>query len=261
MDLGISSRSALVAASTSGLGRAIAIALADEGVRVVINGRTNERVEAVVEEIRERGGNAVGIPADLTEEGAPLELVKRARAAVGDIDILVLNGGGPPPSPAYAVDDDGVSAAVDSLLRPHVALINAVLPGMRERNWGRILAVGSSGIQAPLPDLALSNLGRGALAGYLKTLAAEVAAEGVTVNLILPGRIDTDRVKSLDAATAKRLGSSADEVRADVIATIPAGRYGDPAEFGQAGAFLCSAPAAYITGTALRVDGGAVQSL
>ncbi|SEA04504.1 3-oxoacyl-[acyl-carrier protein] reductase [Bowdeniella nasicola] len=259
MDLGISSRSALVAASTSGLGRAIATALADEGVRVVINGRHN--VEEVVAEIRERGGDAVGIAADLTEPGAIEELVKRARAAVGDIDILVLNGGGPPPAPAYAVDDDGVSAAIDSLLRPHVELIRRLLPGMRERRWGRILAVGSSGIQAPLPDLALSNLGRGALAGYLKTLAAEVAPDGVTVNLLLPGRIDTERVKSLDAASAERQGRDAEQVRADVISTIPAGRYGDPSEFGAAGAFLCSGPAAYITGTALRVDGGAVQSL
>lgn len=259
MDLGISSRSALVAASTSGLGRAIATALADEGVRVVINGRHN--VEEVVAEIRERGGDAVGIAADLTEPGAIEELVKRARAAVGDIDILVLNGGGPPPAPANAVDDDGVSAAIDSLLRPHVELIRRLLPGMQERRWGRILAVGSSGIQAPLPDLALSNLGRGALAGYLKTLAAEVAPDGVTVNLLLPGRIDTERVKSLDAASAERQGRDAEQVRADVISTIPAGRYGDPSEFGAAGAFLCSGPAAYITGTALRVDGGAVQSL
>lgn len=261
MDLGISGRSALVCASTSGLGNAIATQLAGEGVRVVINGRSNERVDAAVAAIQNAGGDAVGIAADLTEAGAARELVARARAGVGDIDILVLNSGGPAPAPAQAVDDAGISAAVDLLLRPQIEVIRQLLPGMRERNWGRILAIGSSGIQAPLPDLALSNLGRGALAGYLKTLAAEVAADGVNVNLILPGRIDTDRVKSLDAQTAERLGRSADEVRADVVSTIPAARYGDPEEFGAAGAYLCSAQACYITGVALRVDGGAVQCL
>ncbi|MDO5726971.1 MAG: SDR family oxidoreductase [Bowdeniella nasicola] len=261
MDLGISGRSALVCASTSGLGYAIALQLAREGVRVVINGRNSKRVDQAVARILDSGGDAVGIAADLTEPGAPQELVARARAAVGDIDIVVLNSGGPAPAPAMAVDNDGVSAAVDLLLRPQIAVIRQLLPQMRERRWGRILAIGSSGIQAPLPDLALSNLGRGALAGYLKTLAGEVAGDGVNVNLILPGRIDTDRVRSLDAQTGERLGTSADAVRADVIATIPANRYGESEEFGAAGAFLCSAQAGYITGIALRVDGGAVQCL
>ena len=132
---------------------------------------------------------------------------------------------------------------------------------MRRQGWGRILAIGSSGVVAPLPNLALSNLGRAALAGYLKTLAAEVAVDGVTVNMLLPGRIATDRTAALDQAAASRTGRSVSQVREQSQQLIPAGRYGDPAEFGAAAAFLCSAPASYITGTAMRCDGGLVNTL
>ncbi|MDO5700649.1 MAG: SDR family oxidoreductase [Bowdeniella nasicola] len=261
MDLQISGRSALVCASTSGLGFAIADALAADGVRVAVNGRTPRRCDEAAARIRERGGDAVAIAVDLTREKGPAELVERARAALGDLDILVLNGGGPPPSTAGAVDQAAITSAIDTLLRPHVALVRELMPAMRARGWGRVLAVGSSGIETPLPDLALSNLGRAALAGYLKTLAREVAADGVTVNLLLPGRINTERLTELDSAAARERGTSAEEVAASVIANIPAGRYGDPAEFGAAGAFLCSQRASFITGTALRVDGGEVASL
>lgn len=140
-------------------------------------------------------------------------------------------------------------------------MIGAVLPGMRERGWGRILAIGSSGVAAPLPNLAMSNLGRAALAAYLKTLAAEVAADGVTVNMLLPGRVATDRTEALDRAAAERTGRQVEEIRAESLGLIPAGRYGDPAEFGAVAAFLCSAAASYVTGTALRCDGGLVRSL
>lgn len=150
---------------------------------------------------------------------------------------------------------------MDTLLRPHVRLLTATLPGMRSRGWGRVLAVASSGVAAPLPNLALSNLGRAGLANYLKTLATEVAADGVTVNVLLPGRIATDRVAYLDEAAAARSGRPVDQVRAASRAQIPAGRYGEPAEFGAAAAFLCSTHASYITGEALRVDGGLVRSL
>ena len=151
--------------------------------------------------------------------------------------------------------------AVDMLLRPQLTLVGATLPGMRARGWGRILAVGSSGVVAPLPNLAGSNLGRAALAGYLKTLAGEVAADGVTVNMLLPGRLATDRVATIDEGNAARQGRTIEEVRAASIATIPAGRYGDPDEFGAVAAFFCSERASYITGTALRCDGGLVRSL
>jgi 3-oxoacyl-[acyl-carrier protein] reductase len=173
----------------------------------------------------------------------------------------VLNGPGPRPGAAAEVAGDDVAQAVDTLVRPHQRLVQLALPGMRERRWGRVLAIGSSGITSPLPNLALSNLGRAALAGYLKTLAAETAADGVTVNLLLPGRIATDRVASLDAAAAQRSGRTVEEVEAASRATIPAGRYGQPEEFGAVGAFLCSDLASYVTGTALRCDGGLVRTL
>ncbi|MGY1703617.1 SDR family oxidoreductase [Geodermatophilus sp. SYSU D00697] len=257
MDLGLTGRCAVVCASTGGLGEAVARALAAEGASVVVSGRRGDRAKEIAASLP----SAVGVEVDLTAPDGPAALVAAAREAFGEVDALVLNGPGPKPGPAAGVTDEGLDAAVDTLLRPHLRLLSLVLPGMRERGWGRVLAVGSSGVAAPLPDLALSNLGRAALAGHLKTLAAEVAADGVTVNLLLPGRIATDRVASLDSAAAARRGVAVADVQAASRASIPAGRYGDPAEFGAAAAFLCSAPASYVTGTALRVDGGLVRTL
>ncbi|MEV1171735.1 SDR family oxidoreductase [Nonomuraea sp. NPDC049784] len=253
MDLGLKGRTALVCASTGGLGEATARALAAEGTRVVVAGRRGRRAREIAAELPD----AIGIEADLLSADG----VERLVAAAGQVDILVLNGPGPRPGPAADATCDDVTAAVDALVRPHQRLISLTLPGMRARGWGRILAIGSSGIVAPLPNLAMSNLGRAALAGYLKTLAAEVAADGVTVNLLLPGRIATDRVAQLDAAAAGRAGTSVAEVEAASRATIPAGRYGRPEEFGQVAAFLCGEPASYVTGTALRCDGGLVRTL
>ena len=257
MDLGLSGRCAVVCASTGGLGEAIARALAAEGADVVVSGRRGDRAKEIAAELP----SALGVEVDLTAPDGPAALVAAAREAFGEVDVLVLNGPGPKPGPAAGVDDAGLDSAADTLLRPQLRLLSLTLPGMRERGWGRVLAVGSSGVAAPLPNLALSNLGRSALAGYLKTLAAEVAPQGVTVNLLLPGRIATDRVAFLDEAAASKAGTSVDDVVAKSRATIPAGRYGEPAEFGAAAAFLCSAPASYVTGTALRVDGGLVRSL
>jgi 3-oxoacyl-[acyl-carrier protein] reductase len=257
VDLGLTGRVAVVCASTGGLGEAIARALAAEGASVVVSGRRGDRAKEIAAELP----SAVGVEVDLTSPSGPDELVTAARDAFGEIDVLVLNGPGPKPGPAAEVDDAGLDSAVTTLLRPQLRLLGLTLPGMRARGWGRVLAVGSSGVASPLPNLALSNLGRSALAGYLKTLAAEVAADGVTVNLLLPGRIATERVAFLDESAAKKAGISLDEAVARSRATIPAGRYGDPAEFGAAAAFLCGAPASYVTGTALRVDGGLVRSL
>jgi 3-oxoacyl-[acyl-carrier protein] reductase len=172
--------------------------------------------------------SAVGVDVDLIDPDGSERLLAATREAFGEVDILILNGPGPKAGPATQVTEPDVEAAIDALLRPHVRLVSAVLPGTRERRWGRILAVGSSGISAPLPNLALSNLGRAALAGYLKTLAAEVAADGVTVNLLLPGRIATDRAEALDEGRAERSGRSVDDVQEQARAEIPAGRYGDP---------------------------------
>jgi 3-oxoacyl-[acyl-carrier protein] reductase len=257
MGLGITGRTAVVCASTSGLGEAVARALAAEGAHVVISGRRGERARQIAGELP----SAVGVEADVTDPTGDERLLAATRKAFGEVDILIVNGPGPKPGPAAHVSEPDVDAAIDTLLRPQVQLVSAVLPGMRERRWGRILAVGSTGISAPLPNLALSNLGRAALAGYLKTIAAEVAADGVTVNLLLPGRIATDRAAVLDEGRAERKRPLIGDVRRESRAEIPAGRYGDPAEFGSVGAFLCSEQASYVTGTAVRCDGGLVRSL
>lgn len=275
MDLGIAGKTALVAASTGGLGLAVARALAAEGARVAVVGRRRDRAKEIVAELqaaygtgtlasgslRSSGFDAVAIEADLgTPEGIE-SAVDQTVANLGPIDILVLNGPGPKPGAAATLSSDEMAAAFDLLVKPHHALVSRVLPGMRERRWGRILAIGSSGVTAPLPNLAVSNTGRAALAGYLKTLAAEVALDDVTVNLLLPGRIATDRVTQLDQAAAKRRGTTLEDIQLESRKTIPARRYGERAEFGAAAAFLCSAPASYITGVALRCDGGLIRSL
>lgn len=257
MDLGLKGRAALVCASTGGLGEAVARALAAEGADVVVSGRRGQRARELAAELP----RAVGVEVDLTARDGAARLHAAAVDAFGGVDVLVLNGPGPAPGTASDVTADGVDEAVRLLVRPQQLLVSLTLPRMREQGWGRVVAIGSSGVQAPLPNLALSNLGRAALAGYLKTLAAETAAAGVTVNLLLPGRIATDRVAQLDQSAADRQGLSVDEVEARSKATIPAGRYGRPDEFGAVAAFLCSDLASYVTGTALRCDGGLVRSL
>ncbi len=261
MDLGISGKTALIAASTGGLGLAAARALAAEGVAVAITGRRRDRAEAIAAELRAAGGSAVAIAADLNTPDGISTAVDRTENEIGPVDIAVLNGPGPKPGAAAGLGADDIAAAFELLVKPHHALVSRVLPGMRERRWGRVLAIGSSGVTAPLPNLAVSNTGRAALAGYLKTLAAEVALDSVTVNLLLPGRIATDRVAELDAAAAKRRGVTIEDIQLESRKTIPARRYGSPEEFGAAAAFLCSAPASYITGVALRCDGGLIRSL
>ncbi len=257
MDLGLAGRTALVCASTSGLGEATARALAAEGARVVVSGRRAERAAEIAAELP----GAVGVGVDLTERGGPERLVARAVEACGPVDVLVLNSGGPPPSTAATLDTDAITEALVPLLTVQQRLVSLVLAGMRERGWGRILGVGSSGIVAPIPGLALSNIGRAALAGYLKTLAGEVASDGVTVNLLLPGRIATARTTGIDGYIAEREGITPAEVEARAAAAIPAGRYGTAAEFGAVAAFLCSSAASYVTGTATRCDGGLVEGL
>lgn len=258
VDLGLRGRTALVCSSTAGLGRATAEALAAEGARVVISGRRR----GVAEEIAAALPGAEAVPFDVSDRNAGERLVDDARRALdAEIDITVLNGPGPQPGGATDVTTDDLRGAIDSLLLFQQSVIAATLPTMRERGWGRILSIGSSGVAEPLDGLVLSNVGRSALAAYLKTLATEVAGEGVTVNMLLPGRIDTERVRSLDAARADRQHRDPADVAADAAATIPAGRYGAPAEFGAVAAFLCSDQAGYVTGSAIRCDGGLVGHL
>jgi 3-oxoacyl-[acyl-carrier protein] reductase len=256
VDTGLRDRTVLLPGSTGGLGLACARAFGAEGAHVVLAGRRGDVAAAEAAALP----SAIGVEVDLSDPAAPDRLVDAAVAAFGAVDVLVLNSGGPPPGAAAEVTPEQTEGALHTLLAQQQRLVRAVLPGMRERGWGRIVAIGSSGVQQPLDRLALSNIGRAALAGYLKTLAAEVAPDGVTVNMVLPGRIDTDRVAALDSAAAERTGTSPEQARARSEATIPAGRYGRPEEFASAVVYLASDPAAYVTGVQLRCDGGLVRS-
>ena len=257
MDLGISGKVALVCASTAGLGLATARALAAEGATVVITGRRAE----LAREIAAGLPGAYGLGIDLTAPSAVEELTAAVLDLFGRVDILVLNGPGPKPATAQEMDGAAAADAFQLLVASQVGLVHRLLPGMRERHWGRIVAVGSSGMVAPIAHLAPSNLGRAALAGYLKTLAGEVAADGITVNIAVPGSIATDRIESLNTATAAARGLTPEQVSAEAQARIPARRYGRPDEFGAMAAFLCGEPASYITGTMVRCDGGLVPVL
>jgi 3-oxoacyl-[acyl-carrier protein] reductase len=257
MDLGLTGRTAIVTGATNGLGAAVARALGHEGAQVVVAGRRGAVARAIASELP----RAIGVEADITDPDAADLLVAAAGDAFGAVDVVVLNGGGPPPATAAALSAEDVAAAVDSLVIPHQRLVSRVRAGMQGRKWGRILAIGSSGVLTPIPSLAASNVGRAALAAYLKTLASEIARDGVTVNMLLPGRIETDRIRQLDTARAQREGKSLPDVVAESLAAIPAGRYGRPEEFAAMAAFLCSERASYITGTAVRCDGGLVPFL
>ncbi|MHA6628416.1 SDR family oxidoreductase [Pseudonocardia sichuanensis] len=256
MDTGLSGRTAVVPGATSGLGLAVARSLAAEGANVVLGGRRGELVRAEAEKLP----SAVGVEVDLTDPGATDALVGAAQERFGPVDVLVLNGGGPPPGVAVDFTPDKLAEAVALLVQPHQRLVGAVLPGMRGRGFGRIVAIGSSGVQQPIDRLVASNAARAALAGYLKTLAGEVAADGVTVNMVLPGRIATDRVGVLDRANAERSGASEEQVRERAEAAIPVGRYGTPEEFAAVVTFLASAAASYVTGEQVRCDGGLVRA-
>ena len=221
-------------------------------MQVVVAGRRGERAKQIAAELP----HAVGIGIDLTSPHSVDELVTLAEAEFGPVDMVLLNGGGPPPVTAAEAGDQDVLNAVSSLVLPHRRLVTRVLDSMRDRHWGRIVAVGSSGVLTPLPRLATSNIARSALAAYLKTLANEVAPDGITVNMVIPGRISTDRVASLDASAAERSGLAVEEVASRSASSIPVGRYGTAEEFAAVTAFLCSRQASYVTGCAIRCDGG-----
>jgi 3-oxoacyl-[acyl-carrier protein] reductase len=255
MDLQIAGKVALVSGATGGLGRAAAQALSAEGARVAVCGR---RGELAVQQAAALG-DAIGVELDLTDLDSIGSAVTTVRSDLGAVDILVVNGGGPPPSAAAGLGAVDVRAASALLLDGPLRLIGECLPGMRSRSWGRIVAVGSSAVQQPLPGLTTSSMFRTALASYLKLLSHEVAAAGVTVNMVLPGRIDTERVAQLDAGRAGTSGKTVEEVRRASEESIPMGRYGRPREFAAMVAFLCGVPASYVTGEQLRVDGGLIR--
>lgn len=250
MDLGIQGSTAIVGGASAGIGRAIAQALVDEGVRVVLSSRDPERTAAAAEEI----GAAAAIAWDTDDVTGADALVDAAEAAVGPIDIVVVNTGGPPAGPdPLAFTDEEWEAAHRSLVRAPMALLRRTLPGMRERGWGRVVGVASTSVREPIANLMLSNAERsGALAAF-KTLAREVAADGVTINTLLTGRIATRRMEAIYG--------SLEEAEEQARGAVPAGRLGRPEEMAWAAAFLCSDRAAYVTGAALPVDGGFLRGV
>ncbi|MCL4837046.1 MAG: SDR family oxidoreductase [Thermoanaerobaculia bacterium] len=254
-------RTALVTGASAGIGFAAARALALRGARVAISSRGGERLADAQRALADEGIAAAAIAADLRHLEEIERLVEEAQMRLGRIDILVANSGGPTPRPAVELTEEDWRAAVPAVLLFVPRLVRLALPGMREARWGRIVAVNSVSSRQPIPNLALSNALRPAVLGYLKTLSQEVAADGVTVNAVLPGYTLTERQVELAAATAARTGRSSEEVRAGWTAAVPAARLAEPEEIGEAVAFLCSPAAAYVTGQALTVDGGYVRGL
>jgi len=253
MDLGIAGRRALVCASSRGLGRACARALAAEGVEIVVNGRDAKRLEATADEIRRESSVGVtAVVADLcTEEGRAALL-----AACPDPDILINNNAGPPPGRFEDWDHARWLAALEANLLAPALLIRSVIGGMRSRRFGRIVNVTSAMVKAPHPAMGLSTAARSALTAVCKGLSKEVARDNVTINNLLPERIDTDRQRFMAELRAKSGGVSLEQAYAEMAASIAAGRLGTPEEFGAACAFLCSAHASFVSGQNLQIDGG-----
>jgi len=247
MDLGLQGRNAIVLGASQGMGLAIAEALTTEGANVAMFARRADVVEREAERI-----GALAVAGDLTEAADLERLVATTVEAFGGIDILVLNGGGPPPGAATAVDADSVVAAVELLLIPHVRLVGLCLPYLRTSGRGRIIAIESTSVKEPIANLALSNAVRPGVVGWLKTLAREIGPDGITVNTIAPGRIDTERLQALYGPE----GPSA-----EVLAQIPARRVGTPTEIAATVCFLASNQAAYVSGAIVPVDGGLLNGL
>lgn len=243
MDLGIRGKRAAVAAGSAGLGLASARALAADGVRVAICGRERTRVEGAARSI---GADAVAITADVGTPAGAAQFVRDARSALGGLDVLVTNAGGPPPGNFASTPLEAYPAALDLNLMSVIAMCREAVPAMQAQRWGRVVAITSIAVATPLPHLILSNTARAGATGFLKTLAREVAKDGVTVNSVLPGVHDTERIRALGG----------DGRLADMARGIPAGRLGTADEFGHVVAFLCSQHAAFITGAAVPVDGG-----
>jgi 3-oxoacyl-[acyl-carrier protein] reductase len=261
MDLGLQGKTALVLAGGGGLGRAIARALASEGANVAVAGVRADSIAATQAALASMGSKSISLLWDLADLSQIDGNVAKVERELGPVDILVNNTGGPPPTPASGQDPAVWSKQFQSMVLSVIATTDRVLPNMRARHWGRVITSTSSGVAAPIPNLAISNTLRLSLVGWSKTLAREVARDGITANIVAPGRIATGRIKFLDEAKAKREGRSVEEVEAENATTIPIGRLGKPEEYGDVVAFLASERAAYITGSVIRVDGGMIPSI
>ena len=257
MDLGIKGKRALVCASSKGLGRGCAEALAEAGVDLVINGRGSEALAATAAHIREHYGvQVIAVACDVTTESGRAELLE----AAGQIDILVTNAGGPPPGHWQDWERDDFIKAFDAVMLAPIALIKALVPSMVDRGWGRVVNITSISVKQPIGLLGLSNTARAGPTGYVAGVSRQVAAKGVVINNLLPGLHATDRTVHLDGFEAQLTGTKTEDVRLKREATIPAGRYGSAAEFGATCAFMCSQHAGFMIGQNVLLDGGSFNS-
>lgn len=256
MDLELTGKRALVLGASRGLGMAIAKSLGAEGATVLAAARSRDKIDAWADGM----DNVQPVALDIADI-AQIDALADRLLAEGGVDIIVNNGGGPPPGTAQAAERGAWITHFEAMAANLFHLTGRLLPPMKERGWGRVISVTSSGVEQPIPNLALSNGIRSAVVGWSKTLASEVAGDGITVNVVMPGRIHTVRVDELDAAAAKRTDSDVADVTARSRATIPAGRYGKPEEFADVVTFLASARAGYVTGSRIRIDGGSIKSI
>jgi len=261
MDFGLKDKTALVLGGGGGLGRAIAISLAREGAKVAVAGIGADSISGTEAALAAIGGKSIALVWDLSDLVQIDGQISKIESELGPVDILVNNTGGPPPATASGQDPALWLKHFQAMVLSVIAITDRVLPNMRAQHWGRVITSTSSGVVSPIPNLALSNALRLSLVGWSKTLAREVAKHGITANIIVPGRIATDRTRFLDQSKAKREGRSVEEVSAESTASIPVGRYGKPEEYGDVVAFLASERAAYMTGSVIRVDGGLIASI
>ncbi len=262
MDLGLTGKTALVVAASKGMGKACALGLAAEGARVVMCARGQATLDDAADEVKRRtGAEVLAVSADASRAEDITRVVTRAGEVFGGVDILVANVGGPPPGPFEQATDELWKAAFEQVHLSSVRFIREVLPHMRRARWGRILAIQSSSVKQPVEGLILSNGIRPAIAGLFKTLAGELAPDNITVNLVLPGRIMTDRFVQHQADRARRAGKTLDEQLGLASVDIPAARIGTPEEFANMVVFLASERASYVTGVAIQVDGGLIKSI
>ncbi len=262
MDLGIKNRIALVTGASRGLGRATAAALAREGCRVALTARTEAEVHAAAEEIAAAtGAETLGVAMDVARPDDQERMFETVRGRLGDPDILVTNAGGPPPGDFAGTALEDYVRAFELNCMSAVRLVHACAPAMKRKHWGRIVMITSIAVKQPIGNLLLSNVARSGLTAFMKTIATELAGEGITVNAVLPGIHDTDRVRKLLQSRVQAEGITEEQARAEMVGAIPAGRMGLPEEFGAVVAFLASNHAAFVTGTNLLVDGGAYRGL
>ena len=258
MDLGLKGKVAMVAGASRGLGYAVAEALAREGALVSISSSNQSSIDEAATRL---GGDTLGTVVDVRNGDHIAAWGQKTIARFGGIDLLFTNGGGPPTGAVVSFDDAAWQNAVDLLLFSALRMVRVAVPSMKQRGGGSILMSTSGSVKEPIPNLGLSTVLRASVSALSKTLALELAADRIRVNQIIPGRIDTDRVKHLDQLAAQKSGTTADEAKKKSITAIPAGRYGDPVEYGKVAAFLLSDAASYMTGATVQVDGGQLKGV